>query len=396
MKMNGAGFKKSGIVRACSMCLVCLALSSRVVAQEQEGQKPAKPPASESAAGSAQGGVPFHEDWTTLTLEKSSLRMERLVLAETDDIPNTGFIRERYQVAWRPKDPFDLYVIRPRGVKKAPVIMYLYSFPEDTEQFKNNLWCETAVAGGYAAVGFVGAVTGHRTRYRLPKDWFVSEMPEALGSTVHDVQLILDYLETRKDLDVNRVAMFGSGSGAAVAIMASAVDARIQVLDLLGAWGDWPRWVAETKIISEEERASYLRAEFLGKVAPLEPVDWIAKVKVKALRMQDVRGNKAMPDDAQEKLEGAAPDFAVINEYGNGRAFLANEAPGDLFQWMKERVKSDGKDRVVVEKSERIHFYPALQTPVENWPNVGTLGTEKTSAGAKGREVKEKDKPKEK
>jgi len=29
------------------------------------------------------------------------------------------------------------------------------------------------------------------------KEWFVSEMQESVGSTVHDVQMILNYLETR-------------------------------------------------------------------------------------------------------------------------------------------------------------------------------------------------------
>src|SRR5262249_50075884 len=143
--------------------------------------------------------APFLEDWTNLSLRNSTLKMTPPELADKRDVASEGFIRERFQVTWRPKDPFDLYVIRPRGVARPPVILYLYSFPEDTDQFKNDFWCETAVSGGYAAVGFVSAVTGHRMRYRLPKEWFVSEMQEALGSTVHDVELILDYLGTRKD-----------------------------------------------------------------------------------------------------------------------------------------------------------------------------------------------------
>lgn len=336
------------------------------------------------------------EDWTKLRVQDTSLKLKQPELAETDDIPNTGFIRERYQVTWRTEDPFDLYVIRPRGVEHAPVILYLYSFPEDTEQFKNNLWCETAVSGGYAAVGFVGAVTGHRTRYRLGKDWFVSEMQEALGSTVHDVQLVLDYLQTRKDLDANRVAMFGSGSGGAIAILASAADSRIRAVDLLGPWGDWPEWIAETKIIPDEERAKYQKAEFLAKVAPLEPVAWLPKVRAKALRIQDVRVNKSMPDEAQKKLEAAAPDFAVLNEYGNGRAFMANQLPGDAFQWMKDRLKDGTQVQAAAAKSERVHFFPAVEAPpAANWPNAGPAAAGKESSGAKPVPASEKEKPKE-
>lgn len=334
------------------------------------------------------------EDWTKLPVQETSLRMKLPELAEKDDAPNTSFIRERYQVTWRSYDPFDLYVIRPRGVERAPVILYLYSYPEDGDQFKNDLWCDMAVSGGYAAVGFVGAVTGHRTRYRLGKEWLVSEMQEALGSTVHDVQLILDYLGTRRDFDTSRVAMFGSGSGGAIAILASAADARIRAVDLLGPWGDWPEWVAGSKIIADDERAKYQKAEFLAKVAPLEPVTWLPKVKARALRIQDVRINKSMPDDAQKKLEAAAPDFAVLDEYGNGRAMMANQRPGDLFEWMKERLKEDTQVRAVTAKSERVHFFPAVEAPAQNWPNVGSAGAGKAPSETKPVPASEKEKPK--
>lgn len=374
-------------------CIVCLGVSfslpKRACGQESSAA-PREPVGTQAAASQP---APFREDWTTLRVQNTSLQMKQPVLSEKDDTPGTGFIRERYQVTWRQKDPFDLYVIRPRGSARSPVILYLYSFPEDTDQFKNNLWCETAVSGGYAAVGFVGAVTGHRTRYRLGKEWFVSEMQEALGSTVHDVQLILDYLGMRKDLDVSRVAMFGSGSGGAIAILASAADSRIRVLDLLGPWGDWPKWVNKTAVILDDERPKFAKAEFLAKVAPLEPVSWLPKVKAEAIRIQDVRGNKSMPDDAQEKLEAAAPDFALINQYGNGRAFLANQQQGNLFQWMKDQLKGDAPARVAAEKSERIHFFPPVEKPAENWPNVGSVESGKASLAAKPKQAVEKEKP---
>jgi pimeloyl-ACP methyl ester carboxylesterase len=337
----------------------------------------------------------FHEDWTELSMKGSTLEFKAPILAETDDIPHTGFIRERYQITWRPKDPFDLYVIRPRGVAKAPVILYLYSFPDDTDSFKSNDWCETAVSGGYAAVGFVGALTGHRLRFRLLKESLISEMQEALASSVHDVQLVLDYVATRKDLDVDRVAMFGVGSGGAIATLASATDPRIRALDLMGPWGDWSTWYAEAKIIVEADRPTFTKPEFLAKVAPLDPVSWLPKSKAKAIRIQDIRGNLSMPDKAQEKLEAAAPDFAVISEFGNGRAFFAQNQPAaNLFQWAKDQLKSDAP-AVQATKAERVHFYPALQAPAQNWPNVGTLDNSKAGAVASSKDANTKDKPKD-
>src|SRR5215475_15116558 len=224
---------------------------------------------------------PFHEDWSTPTVDRAIFAKEKPQLAERDQIPNTGFIRERYFVNWRPKDPFDLYVIRPKGVMKPAVILTLYSYPDDTENFKNNAWCEAAVKNGYAVVGFVSAVTGHRNRFRMTKEWFVLDMQESLATTAHDVQLILDYLGTRGDLDMKHVGMFGVGSGGSIAILASAVDPRLIAVDLLGPWGDWPSWMAESKIVPDTERPPFLKKEFLHKVEPLDPVIWLAKSRAK-------------------------------------------------------------------------------------------------------------------
>jgi len=325
---------------------------------------------------------PFHEDWSTPAVDRSIYAKEAPKLAATDQGPKTSFIRERFYVNWRPKDPFDLYVIRPKGVMKPPVIVTLYSYPDDTENFKSNEWCEAAVSRGYAVVGFVSAATGHRVLYRGTKDWFVRDMQESLATTAHDVQLILDYLNSRGDLDMTRVGMFGVGSGGSVAILASAVDPRLVAVDLLGPWGDWPTWVAESKIIREDERAPFLKKEFLEGVAGLDPVEWLPKSKAKALRLQDVRHNLSIPDMAQERLEAAAPEFAVVNQYGNGRALMREQPPIATLDWIKEQLKAGTKlTRQAAGKSARVHVFPALEKPAEaKWPNAG--GTDSGAAAA--------------
>jgi hypothetical protein len=257
-------------------------------------------------------------------------------------------------------------VIRPKGVAKTPVMLYLPSFPDDTELFTNNQWCDLAVRGGYTTVGLVGAVTGHRTRYRLMKEWFVSEMPEALTSTVHDVQLILNFLSTRSDLDMEHVGMYGTGSGGAIAILASVADSRIKVLDLLAPWGDWKTWLSESKVVPDGERANYLKPEFLAKVTPLDPIEWLPKIQAKSVRIEDIRGNKAMPDKSQEKLEAAAPGFTLINQWGNGRAFLAAQVPPSVLEWAKSQLAADAKVPPVLAKSDRIHVFPAVAAPASS------------------------------
>jgi len=318
---------------------------------------PSAPPQKQKAA--TKPATIFHEDWDSITLEKSHLLPPEVVFGEKADFPQYGFVRELYQVSWRPGDAIDLYVVRPKGVEKPPVILYLYSYPQDTDRFKNDHWCGSVTANGYAAVGFVSALTGQRAAHRLPKEWFVSELQESLATSVHDVQMVLNYLETRGDLDMDRVGMLGQGSGGAIGILAAAADPRIKALDVLTPWGDWPNWLAKSKFVPADERAKYATPEFLARVATLEPIQWLPKVKARSIRIQNVRQDGGVPDVVEERIEAAAPDIAEINQFGDGRALVPAAAGGRLLDWIKTQLQPDAKQGVAAAKSERVHFYPA-------------------------------------
>jgi hypothetical protein len=321
------------------------------------GQKPTK--AGDKAKPDAKGSEHFHEDWSSIGLEKSVLIPEKPVFGEKADLAGNNFVREVYQVAWRPGDAIDLYVVRPKGVEKPPVVIYLYSFPQDTDRFKNDHWCGSTTGNGFAAVGFVSALTGHRAEHRPPREWFVSELQESLATSTHDVQMVLNYLATRGDLDMERVGMFGQGSGGAVAILAAAADPRIKALDVLTPWGDWPTWLAKSKFVPEDQRAKYVTPEFLARVAPLDPLQWLPKVKARSVRIQNVRQDGGVPDVVEEKIEAAAPEIAEINQFGDSRALVPAAAGGKLLEWIKGQLQPAANGTKTEAKSERIHFYPA-------------------------------------
>jgi hypothetical protein len=276
------------------------------------------------------------EDWTSLSLSGSQLHVEKPVYGGKDDLPK--FTRELLQVKWRQGDPIDLYIIRPKAVDRPPVMLYLYSYPSETDRFRDNAYCERITNGGFAAIGFVSALTGHRYTNRPMKKWFVSELQEALASTVHDVQMILDYLSTRGDLDLSKVGMFGEGSGGSIAILSAAADSRIQTIDVLDPWGDWPDWMAASVLIPEEERPSYIKPEFLNKIAPLDPVAWLPKLKTQHIRIQQVMDDSITPKVAKEKIEAAAPPNTQLVKYASTQQFFGAAGGGRIFQWAKQQL----------------------------------------------------------
>jgi hypothetical protein len=286
------------------------------------------------------------EDRTSPSLSHSSLIPASPLRGYLNDYP--GYTVELLQVQWRFGDPLDLYVMKPKGTSKPPVILYLYGYPTDTDRFKDENFQKAVTMDGFAAVGFVSALTGHRYHDRPMREWFLSELQECLATSAHDVQMVLNYLATRQDLDMTRVGMFAQGSGATVGILASAVDSRIKVLDALDAWGDWPTWMATSPFVPEDERAEFLKPEFLKKAATLEPIDWMHRIQAKKFRFRDALFDLNTPQIAKEKLRSAVPRGTTVVIYKTPEDFNAVIRAGSDLEWIQHELGSLPAPRAVV------------------------------------------------
>jgi hypothetical protein len=297
-------------------------------------QLPASPPIANLADKRFEG---VSEDWTTPALTSSHLRQVAPVGFFDDSHPK--YTVELLQVQWRWGDPIDLYVLKPKGVKKPPVILNLYGYPADTDPYKNEVFQEALIKDGFAAVGLASALTGQRYHDRPMKEWFLSELQESLATSAHDVQMVLNYLTVRGDLDMDRVGMFGQGSGATIAILASAVDPRIKVLDVLDPWGDWPTWMATSPFVPQEERADFVKPEFLKKAATLDPVDWLPKIKANKIRVQQNIFETDTPTSVKGKLRNAPPTGTVFVFYKSVAEFRAAFPNSTNLAWMENELR---------------------------------------------------------
>jgi hypothetical protein len=276
------------------------------------------------------------EDWNKLGLATSELQPQPPVPGEKVDRPE--FTRELLQVQWRNGDPIDLYVIKPKGIEKPPVVLYLYSYPSETARYRDDDYCQRVTHGGYAAIGFVAALDGHRYHDRPMKEWFVSELQESLAKSTHDVQMILNYLSTRGDLDMNHVGMFGEGSGGTIAVLAAAADPRITALDLLDPWGDWKDWMAKSSIIPEAERPNYIKPKFLKNVEVVDLIKWLPQLKSRSIRLQEVMDDSITPRASMDRIRQAAPPSADVIRYEKRQELGAAAGGGKLFDWIKKKV----------------------------------------------------------
>ena len=76
---------------------------------------------------------------------------------------------------------------------------------------------------------------------------------------ITDLRRGLDYLETRKDLDANRIGFFGPSSGARIGLILAAVENRYRSVFLMGAGVRKPyaEWIPEGR---PQNFAAHIRA----------------------------------------------------------------------------------------------------------------------------------------
>ena len=303
-------------------------LPATIAAPESSlSDEPAQPPPSSGS----------HESWDELALRGSELRADIPVIGER--ISNPDFTRELIRVQWRSGDPIDLYVIRPTGVSKPPVVLYLYGYPAEASKFLNDDLCRKLTRGGLAAVGFEATLTGQRYHDVPMQEWFVSDLQQSLTITVHDIQMVLNYLATRTDVDVGRVGVFGQGSGGTAAILTATVDQRIKAVDVIDPWGDWPEWLAQSPVVPDAERPQYLKPEFLTGLAPLDPVTQLPKVDPQRFRLQQTLFSNATPEISAKRIAAAVPPSAQVICYETQQDYAEMAArDGRILDWLWNKL----------------------------------------------------------
>jgi hypothetical protein len=324
-------------------------LSARAVSAQDKPATPEGPSAAAVENLQENDFTDFHEDFTTPKLNTSTLEIKSALIGQKSQL--SGCSLEVARVKWRPSDPVDIYICVPKGVEKLPVVIYLYGSPIYEKRYGDENWYGRTTNGGYATVAIFPAISGPRFHPPRPiRQNFLSQLPETLAMTAHDLQMVINYLSTRKDLnlDLDNIGVFATSFGATSTILAAAVDPRIKAIDLLNPWGDWPDWFAKSEVPSFLACDDCGKPEFLQSLALLDPVKWIPALKTPHIRFRHFVENGETPRLSQDKMEAVAPKDAEIVRFENVTAFNRSAVAGKTFEWIKAFVSDNQAPTQVV------------------------------------------------
>jgi hypothetical protein len=300
-------------------------------------QSAAAPDDAKTGSGAKAAPI-YHEFFTTPSVRDSQMLPTKIEGPPAVDTTHDDYKVELWRLTWRPNDPIDVFVIKPTGVNRPPVILNMWGYPNDIDLYRMEAIQKELVKGGFAVVGFASALTGQRYHDQSAKVWYLSQLGQCLSATAHDVQLMIDFVEQRGDLDTSRIGMFANGSSGAVAILASAVDPRIKVLDVLDPWGDWPTWLATSPFVPKDERADYVKPEFLKNVSTLDTLEWLPKIQARKFRLQQPEFNSENPTPVKEKIRKAVPAGATVVEYKSMDELKAAFPHSSNLEWLKHEL----------------------------------------------------------
>jgi pimeloyl-ACP methyl ester carboxylesterase len=140
-------------------------------------------------------------------------------------------------------EPVPAYLVRPRAAQgRLPVVLYHHSHGGNYVLGKDELlvgreylqappYAEALTAQGYAALAIDAWVFGER-RGRSESETFKEMLWQGRvlwGMMVYDSLRAIDYLATRADVDLGRLATLGMSMGSTMAWWVAALDERVRV-----------------------------------------------------------------------------------------------------------------------------------------------------------------------
>jgi len=178
-------------------------------------------------------------------------------------------------------------------------------------------FCRALAAQGYASCAIDLYGQGERApqnqKGAVSADQLQQNLIQSVTQTTRDVRRLLDYLQTRRDIDPHRLGLAGLSLGAIIGTVASGVDTRLKATVLVSGGGGW----GEILRVLSARYANYNGHQVTGRqdinwplvnilLAPNDPLTFAPHIAPRALLMINGRQDVTIPPARAQALYEAA------------------------------------------------------------------------------------------
>ena len=170
--------------------------------------------------------------------------------------------------------------------------------------------------------------------------------PEAVREnfiqSVVDLRRGIDVLQSRSEVDPNRIAYVGHSSGAHWGAILSAVDRRLKTVVLMGGVpsektilleSDDPDFLSFRQSITKEQLDKYFRI-----VGPLDAINYVPHSKPTPLLFQFARYEQYFNEAAMQEYARAASEPKLVLWYDTGHALNELRSLVDRADWLRRHI----------------------------------------------------------
>lgn len=229
-------------------------------------------------------------------------------------------------------------LILPGGTERPPCVLFLHGLGGDRGQAQ--LVATLLIPQGIAVLAIDAAMHGDRAVAGVNFADVGAELAALDGplvQTVVDNRRAIDYIESREDIDADRIVLIGASMGGILGSIVAAVDERIDAALLLVAGGGWAAILNE----SDHPAAERLRASGMGEaeaLAYVEPTHFIGHLSPRPLLMINGTEDQIIPRSSAEALYEAAGEPKQIRWYEGGHTDVPVTEVLFLVGWVAEQA----------------------------------------------------------
>lgn len=239
----------------------------------------------------------------------------------------------------------------PKGSGKFACVVFLHGYGGSKEDMLSA--ADPVAAEGYAIMSIDAEFHGERKE--AGKALYSTNFEESRNGiiqTVIDLRRAVDYLETRRDIDMDKIGYVGGSMGGIIGAIFIGVEPRIKAAALLVAGGNMSLMIKESQHSAIPAIREYLDAQGVSYsdlqefMDPVDPINFIAEFSPRPVVFHLGKFDRVVPAEAGQQLYDAAGEPKQVYWYDSG-----HDIPLDL---VLSRVL-DFMDRELLDKAYAFH-----------------------------------------
>ena len=227
------------------------------------------------------------------------------------------------------------------AAEPVPCIVFLHGIGQKKE-FLNRI-CAPFNNAGFAMACFDQHMQGERKVDGNPVAQVVA-FRQRPWKTVNDTRRLIDYLETRGDIDAERMYLVGASYGAITGSTATAFDKRIDAAVLVYGGGNIPKMLEAPMIRDEVGGALALLKPIVSFIMrPADPVRYVHMISPRPVLFQNGSRDRLVSPEGGKALQEAAREPKDITWYDSDHIGLdpdvVRQVLDEDLKWLLERDK---------------------------------------------------------